>query len=333
MAKITTIIVGAGGIARHHMRSMLEQKATTRIVGFVEVSKEQEDLTRALFAERRLPCPPFYKTIRELLKAQGPADTAFICTPHKFHYENTRDCLLAGMNVFLEKPMVMNGREAAALIRLQRKTRKLLVVAFPGSLSPAVKKAKALIAAGRIGKVNSVAAHCYQQWKRGTTGKWRQDPALSGGGFLFDTGSHMVNTVVDLVGDDIVEATALMDNRGTPVEINASVSARTRNGIMVSLAAAGDSVYCDSLVRVFGDKGVLETGIWGGRLRLILPDGNREPRDIPLPKPKGVWYEYIKVRQGRMPNPCPPEVGLRFARLMDLIRRSVRTGRVARQTQ
>jgi hypothetical protein len=31
-----------------------------------------------------------------------------------------------------------------------------------------------------------------------------------------------------------------------------------------------------------------------------------------------------------MPNPCPPEVGLRFARLMDRIRKSVRTRKVAR---
>jgi hypothetical protein len=30
---------------------------------------------------------------------------AFICTPHACHLENTRDCLLAGMDVLLEKPM------------------------------------------------------------------------------------------------------------------------------------------------------------------------------------------------------------------------------------
>jgi predicted dehydrogenase len=330
MSKIATIVVGTGGFARNHIRAMLGQKNTTRIVGFVEVSPEQQEATRALFTERKRPCPPFYKTIKELLNAQGPADTACICTPHKFHFENTRDCLAAGMNVFLEKPMVMNGREAVRLIRLRKKAGKLLVVAFPGSLSPAIKKAKALIAAGRIGRVNAVAAQINQQWRRGPAGKWRQDPAISGGGFLFDTGSHLINTVIDLVGEDIVEATALFDNRGTPVEINASITARTERGIMLSLSAAGDSIWCDSVIRVFGDAGILETGAWGGYLRIILPGKTREPKDVKTLKSKGAWYEYVKVRQGRMPNPCPPEVGLRFARLLDLIRKSARTGRVAR---
>ena len=27
---------------------------------------------------------------------------------------------------------------------------------------------------------------------------------LSGGGFLFDTGAHMLNTVADLAGEDVV---------------------------------------------------------------------------------------------------------------------------------
>jgi hypothetical protein len=47
----------------------------------VEVSEEQVNLTRALFAERKLACPPFYGSIRELLKAQGPSDTAFTKVP------------------------------------------------------------------------------------------------------------------------------------------------------------------------------------------------------------------------------------------------------------
>jgi hypothetical protein len=48
---------------------------------------------------------------------------------------------------------------------------------------------------------------------------------------------------------------------------------------------------------------------------------------VPLPKSKGVWEEFVKVRQGRMANPCPAEVGLRFAKVMDMIRKSADTGR------
>jgi hypothetical protein len=38
----------------------------------------------------------------------------------------------------------------------------------------------------------------------------------------------------------------------------------------------------------------------------------------------------LAVRAGEFDNPCPPEVGLRFARLMDMIRTSADSGRLVR---
>ena len=51
-----------------------------------------------------------------------------------------------------------------------------------------------------------------------TTGTWRQDPALSGGGFLFDTGAHMLNTIADLAGEDFVAVAAWLDSNDRPVD-------------------------------------------------------------------------------------------------------------------
>ena len=65
-------------------------------------------------------------------------------------------------------------------------------------------KTKALIPSGVIGRVTAISAFAHQQWKRGTVGSWRQDPEISGGGFLFDSGSHMINTEVDILGEDVV---------------------------------------------------------------------------------------------------------------------------------
>jgi len=328
MAKTTAIIVGTGGMARHHMDVMIGM-SNTRICGLVEVAEEQRQLTRELFESHQAKCPPFYGTVKELLKAQGAPDTSFINTPHKFHLENARDCLKAGMDVLLEKPMVINAAEARRLIKVRDQTGKLLVVAFPGSLSPAVKKAKQMIAAGRLGNVTSVSAFVHQHWKQGTMGKWRQDPEISGGGFLFDTGSHMVNTVVDLIDQDVVQVCALMDNCGTRVDINSTISGRFRGGAMLSLAAAGDSMHCTSQVTVIGDRGILQTGIWGERL-LYKPVTGSAFTDVRYPKSRGVWEQFLKVRAGRQDNPCPPEVGLRFARLMDMIRTSADTGKTVR---
>jgi predicted dehydrogenase len=329
MAKLKAIIVGTGGMARHHIRQMLEQKRTTEIVGFVEVSEEQRQEVRKFYKEVEETCPPFFRTISELLKAQLKPNAAFIVTPHKFHFENARECLTNGMDVLLEKPMVMNANEARRLIGIRDQTKRTLVVAFPGSLSPAIQKAKQMIKDGLIGQVTSVSAFAFQQWKHGTTGTWRQDPDMSGGGFLFDTGSHMVNTLVDLIGKDVSQVSALLDNRNTPVEINSVVSGQFSDGIMFSLTGAGESVEWGSLISVFGDKGVLQTGIWGEKL-LLKEKGKDVFKAVAYPKSKGVWEEFVKVVQGKIENPCPAEVGLRFAKLMDMIRDSAKTGKVVK---
>ena len=226
--------------------------------------------------------------------------------------------------------MVMNASEARRLIRLRDKHGRLVVVAFPGSLSPAIQKAKALIARGVIGRVGAISAFAHQNWKQFTTGTWRQDPEISGGGFLFDTGSHMINTVVDLLGEDVVQVAAFLDRCGTPVEINSSVSAVSKSGIVLSLSGAGESIYCTSQIMVFGDKGVVKTGIWGECLLLKKSD-SPEFSPVSYRSSSGAWEQFLKVRSGKLKNPCPPEVGLRFAKLMDMIRESAEKHRTVRR--
>ena len=321
MAQVKTIIVGTGGMARAHLSNMLKMPRTTKLVGFVETGEASRRDTAAMFTAAGLECPPFYNTIKELVKAQGSPDAAFIVTPHKYHLENTRDCLKAGMDVLLEKPMVLNVAEAKQLIKLRDQTGRLVVVAFPGSLSPAIWEAKKLIAKGALGRVTAVSALAYQSWKQFTVGTWRQDPEISGGGFLFDTGSHMVNTVVELLGEDVAKVSALMDNRGTPVEIASSVSGVSKSGVFFSLTGAGDSINCNSEITVFGDKAVLKTGIWGENLSL-KKSGENEFKPVKYAASSGPWEQFLRVRAGKLENPCPPEIGLRFAKLMDMIRQS-----------
>lgn len=329
MPAVRTIVIGTGDYARWHMRAMLAAPGVTHLVGLVNRPGPSREATQRLYDELRRPCPPYYDSVAALIAAQGAPEAALICTAHKFHYENAQDCLRHGIDVLIEKPMVMNASEARRLIQLRDRTGRLVVVAFPGSLSPAVQKAKEMIRADAIGRVTSVAAFVHQNWKQNTAGTWRHNPELSGGGFLFDTGSHMINTVVDLVGEDVAQVTALLDRRNTPVDINASVSGTFRSGVMFSLAAAGESVHCTSQVMVFGERGVLQTGIWGERLLLKTADAS-EFSPVPYPSSSGPWEQFLRVRRGELANPCPAETGLRFARLMDMIRKSATTGRTVK---
>jgi predicted dehydrogenase len=226
------------------------------------------------------------------------------------------------VDVLLEKPMVMNAAEARGLIEVRDRTRRLLVVAFPGSLSPQVRKAVGLIRRGEIGRLLSISATVWQNWGPGTVNSWRQNLEISGGGFLFDTGAHMLNTVVDLAGEEFAEVAAFLDPFGRPVETLGMVIGRLASGGLVTLHGCGETIpSCSSNVYVFGTQAILRTGIWGELLEM-QKSGKPKFAKVRVPPHMGVWEQFLDVRAGKMDNPCPPEVGLRMARLYDAINAS-----------
>ena len=53
-------------------------------------------------------------------------DAVFIITPHVLHFAQATACLEAGIDVLLEKPMVMSANEATALIRTRDRSSRLV---------------------------------------------------------------------------------------------------------------------------------------------------------------------------------------------------------------
>ena len=331
--KLTTVVmIGCGGMGQHHLRNILKMKRSTEVAAVIEPSEKMIRLTSKIFKEQKVPSPPVYSDINEFLNSGIKSETALIVSPHNMHFSQAKACMENRMDVLLEKPMVINEKEAVDLIEVRNKTRRLLVVSFDGSLSTAVHKAKELIAKNAIGEVIQVAALLHQDWKKAQTGKWRQIPEISGGGFLFDTGSHMINTVVDILDDEIEEVFAIQDNRNTSVEICSVITLRTANGILVNLTGAGDCIGCDSEIFIFGTKGVIRTGAWGERLEMRR-EGQSKFSPVKYSKSIGVWEQFLKIRNGKLINPSPPEVGLRFARLMDMIHSSAIKRKPAKNRQ
>jgi predicted dehydrogenase len=308
-------------MARHHFGGMLQHN--TEITVVCEPSEEQYKLTCAKLKELGAPIPPNEPDLHTLLeKYAGKLDAAFIITPHAYHHDQTKACLEAGIDVLLEKPMVMNAAEALSLIETRDRTGKLLVIAFQGGLSPQIRYLSQQLQAGELGQLLNVSATVWQNWKELSHGTWRTVPALSGGGFLFDTGAHMLNTVCDIVGEDFAEVAAWMDNRGEEVDIVGAIVARTESGVLVTLNACGDTApSCESLIKVLTTNAIIDTGQWGERLA-IQTRTETAPVAVDLPPMRGAWEQFLDVRSGAIANPCPPEVGLRMARLWDAIRRS-----------
>ena len=320
---VRVALIGVGGMARHHIRQLLKMQSTTRIVALCEPSEAMALEAAKVFVEAGLPPPPNQPDWRKLIDEFGSElDAVFIITPHALHHDQTKACLEAGIDVLLEKPMVMTAAEAQSLIEARDRTGRLLVVAFQGSLSPQVRLASRLLRAQEFGRILSISGLVWQNWGPNTANTWRQNPALSGGGFLFDTGAHLLNTVADLAGEDFSEVAAWFVYNDRPVETLAVAMGRLRSGGMVTFHACGEAIpSCASEIRVFCEKAIVHTGIWGENLAVQYV-GDQPPTSIPVPPSLGVWEQFLAVRNGQIPNPSPPEIGLRMAKLWDAIRAS-----------
>lgn len=319
---VKVALVGCGLMMRHHVRSsLLKLTETTQITVLCEPSEAAYQAMAEVFTAAGHTPPPNEPDLARVLR-DYPLDAVFIATPHADHHDQTKACLETGLDVLLEKPMVMNAAEAQSLIDVRDRTGRLLVVAFPGSLSPYLRHGVDLLRSGDMGRLLTISATIWQNWGANTVNTWRQVPEIAGGGFLFDTGAHMLNTVVDLAGEEFVEVAAWLDNYGRPVETLGVIIGRLASGALVTLHACGEAIpSCASDIRVFTQDAILRTGMWGEFLELQRA-GESSLAPVVLPPSLGVWEQFLRVRRGELPNPCPPEVGLRMARLYDAIKAS-----------
>lgn len=329
---VRLLVVGAGGMARHHVRTALAMSASRpdrqlADVVLVEPNAHAADLMSTVITDAGRLAPVVETDLDQALARHGAAlDVAMIVSPHALHHDQMVACLEAGLDVLVEKPMVTTVAEAESVLAARDKAKSLLVVGFNGSLSPQIRKAVELLRAKTLGELVAIHGSVWQNWKRYVEGTWRTVPAMSGGGFVFDTGAHLLNTTCDLAGEDVVEVSAWLDNRGWDVDLLGSIMARTSSGTMISLAACGDTgESCTSDLRAFCTEGFLHTGVWGERLVVQMP-GKKRPRTYPVAESLGTWDMFCDVRAGLMANPSPAELGLRMARLWDLIKASAAEG-------
>ncbi len=326
-------LVGVGLMARHHLTTMLD-RADTVVTAVCEPSAAAWAIAANEFTKRGVaPAPNEPDWERFIARFAGSLDAVLISTPHAMHHDQATACLEAGLDVLLEKPMVMNATEATSLIETRDRTGRLLVVAFPGSLSPHVREAARMIRAGEVGAILNIDAVVWQDWHTNAQGTWRQVPEMSGGGFLFDTGAHMLNTVADIVGEEVTEVVAWLEDDGAPVDLRGVIMARIASGGLVTMNACGRAIpSCASEIRVFCEQATIRTGIWGERLE-IQRAGDEGLVPVRAAVPGTVWEQFLDVRSGRIRNPSPPEVGHRMALLWDAIRASAaRGGSVVRPT-
>jgi predicted dehydrogenase len=111
---------------------------------------------------------------KEIL-ARKDVDAVLIATPDHWHKQAAVDAMHAGKDVYLEKPMIHLYSDGPEIIAAQKQTNRILQVGSQRVSSMLYAKAKELLAAGAIGKLNMVSA----RWDRNSsTGAWNYSVPL-----------------------------------------------------------------------------------------------------------------------------------------------------------
>ena len=185
-------------------------------------------------------------------------------TPHTLHFEHGMQALEAGCHVLMEKPMVTDSGQAHQLAAAVKKTGKIFTIGYNTPCTPEFNYLRDLVRTKELGKLETVTGWLAQNWKQGTTGSWRQDPALSGGGQMYDSGAHLFNSLVWTVEQPISEVFAFVDNLDTPVDINGTVNIRFADGTLATITIVGNCPSDGAGMYLTFENGRVEVDGWGG---------------------------------------------------------------------
>jgi predicted dehydrogenase len=105
---------------------------------------------------------------KEIL-ARKDIDAVIIATPDHWHKQAACDAMKAGKDVYCEKPMIHLYTDGPEIIETARATKRIIQIGSQRVSSLIYAKAKELLAAGAIGKLNMVTA----RWDRNSSiGAW-----------------------------------------------------------------------------------------------------------------------------------------------------------------
>ncbi len=140
-------VVGLGYWGKNLVRNFFELGALHAICD--QNTEELEKFQKGFAA--RIACQDY----QDLLKSTD-VEAVVIATPAARHYEMAKAAILAGKDVFVEKPLALKVEEAQELIQLAEDNKRILMVDHILRYHPAVIKLKELIDAGVLGKLRYI---------------------------------------------------------------------------------------------------------------------------------------------------------------------------------
>ena len=273
------IVIGIGDISIRRVIPAILAEPRSRLYGLVtrDPAKAAPYNTRA------------WATLDEAL-SDPEVHAIYVATPVFLHAPETIQSLRAGKHVLCEKPMAMNEDEARSMVQAAEESGRTFGVAYYRRMYPKVQRAKELLAAGAIGKPVLAELTCHGWFDENESHRnWLVDPALAGGGPLFDVASHRIDVLNFLFGEP-GRVTGQLSNavHHYKVEDNATVLIEYAGAVRGVVDVRWHSEVSRDECRIRGTEGEMELSPLNGP-ELIYPGGREN-----LPPHANLHYPMIE---------------------------------------
>ncbi|MDA3847269.1 MAG: Gfo/Idh/MocA family oxidoreductase [Vallitaleaceae bacterium] len=254
-------IIGCGRISPNHIAAALENNL--EIIALCDIDESKMD---TMIQNVKLPADiKRYTDYNEMLNNEKPELVA-ICTESGKHGKIALDCIDAGANLIIEKPIALSLEEADMIIKNANKKNIKVSACHQNRFNKSVQKIREAIEANRFGRLMHGTAHI--RWNRGEDyytqapwrGTWEQD-----GGVLMNQCIHNIDLLRWMMGDEIIEVVGMTDNliHGfIAVEDLGMALVKFSNG-SYGIIEGTTNIYPRNLeetLYIFGEKGTVKAG-------------------------------------------------------------------------
>ncbi len=325
-------VLGAGHIAQTAVIPVFSNLSKYAVLSAVI---SDDPAKRRILAKRHQLDGTWAEAELEQAFNSGVFDAIYIATPNHLHLAQATAALRAGLHVLLEKPMAVDQAEAQELMRVAKKARGCLMVAYRLHCDPFYVAALQQVRRGTIGDPRFMSASFSMQLNPGNV---RALPTSRGGGPLHDLGIYCINAARSVFGAE-PEAVQAMANRGHDrrsrvTEEMLTVMLRFPGNRLATFTASFDG-SATAWYQVVGTTGSLCLDMafdTSGTMTLDLTKrGKTRTRTHVIGDQFAAEILYFVecVRAGRAPEPGVEE-GWRDLRVIDAIRAAITTGTTVR---
>jgi predicted dehydrogenase len=155
------LMIGLGGIGQRHTRNLRALLGKSAEIIAYRVRRLTHLVTPTMGADATRNVEEEY-SIRvfpslEAALAEKP-DVAFVCNPSNLHVTVALDCLRAGCDVFIEKPLTDSMEGTQELLRLAEEGQRIVMVGYQLRFHPCLLKLRETVQSGILGNLLAVRA-------------------------------------------------------------------------------------------------------------------------------------------------------------------------------